>query len=495
MTGLDATAQVTPGVNWISGCSDPRFPGGACPLGTPGLMEAIFAAWGAYRTASQAASASFPSGPTIFEINRSTTFGALPDYRTPYAWQFNIGLQRELRPGLVLSVDYVFNRGMNYPLERDFNRVGAADTFNMANALAAMNAVQANLGCPLGPAGVNCAIASRTTIEAYAANGLGFGESAALGTPNFFAFPGMNPDFNHMQLTSMSGRSSYNALQVAVKGRLPSIKTLIRDWNILASYSLSRLEAAADDQFSSSSENSVNNDNPMAFFGPTNLDRTHIFSVGNLFRVPGGVRLNSIWRATTALPQSVFVPRMTGSGAEIFYTDYNGDGTTGDPLPGTNRGSYGRSLGCGAVAINRAIDRYNSTTAGHLTPAGQALVNSGLFTPLQLQTLGAVAPSVPRAPAGQVCLDSFINTDVRISRPIKLWRERITIEPALELFNLFNVANYDMPGNKLLGLLNGAPGSINGTTPGTRSNRAGFGGGSFSQGAPRSWQLALRITF
>jgi len=42
------------------------------------------------------------------------------------------------------------------------------------------------------------------------------------------------------------------------------------------------------------------------------------------------------------------------------------------------------------------------------------------------------------------CLDSFITTDVRIARPFKLRGERITIEPALEWFNLFNVANYGL---------------------------------------------------
>lgn len=122
-------------------------------------------------------------------------------------------------------------------------------------------------------------------------------------------------------------------------------------------------------------------------------------------------------------------------------------------------------------------------------------MNAGLFTEAQLKAPGAVSPQAVRAPEAQANLDSFITTDVRITRPFKLRGERIKIEPALEIFNLFNVANYDLPGNKLTGTLNGATGSINGTTAADRPNRAGFGSGSFALGIPRAWQLALRVSF
>jgi len=298
-----------------------------------------------------------------------------------------------------------------------------------------------------------------------------------------------------MHFSGPQGRSTYDALQVVARGRLPDLGDWIKDWTLAGSYSLSRLEASVENQIEGDLDFPIYNDDLFRFHGPTGYDRTHMLSIGSLFELPWGVRLNSIWRFFTALPQSVFVPPVSGSAAEIFYTDFNGDGTVGDPLPGTSRGSYGRDLGCGAAALNRVIDPFNASKAGTLTPAGQALVDAGLFTTTQLQSLGAISPSVPRAPAGQVCLDSFATTDVRISRPFKLWRERITVEPMWEWFNLFNVANYDLPGNKLSGLLTGTVGSINGTTRSNRPNRAGFGSGSFSPGTPRSWQFALRVSF
>jgi hypothetical protein len=123
------------------------------------------------------------------------------------------------------------------------------------------------------------------------------------------------------------------------------------------------------------------------------------------------------------------------------------------------------------------------------------LVNAGLFTEAQLIALGAISPNVAWAPSDQVNLDSFIMTDVRLGRPFKLRGKRVKIEPALETFNLFNIASYDLAGTKLVGALNGAPGSINGTTAADRPNRAGFGSGSFAPGIPRAWQLAVRLSF
>jgi hypothetical protein len=238
----------------------------------------------------------------------------------------------------------------------------------------------------------------------------------------------------------------------------------------------------------------ADNDNPLGFHGPTSLDRTHILSIGSMFQIPGRLNLNSIWRVMSPLSQTAWIPGVTWGADEVFYTDLTGDGVSGDWLPGTSMGSFERSVKDGK-ALNRLIDQYNHTQAGQLTPHGKVLVKAGLFTEAQLKALGAVSPTVVRAPDGQVGLDSFITTDVRLSRPFKLKQEAITIEPGIELFNVFNVANYDLPGNTLGPVLNGTPGSINGTTAAYRPNRAGFGSGSFALGIPRSWQFAVRVSF
>ncbi len=478
----DGPALVTPGVNWAG-----------LPIETPGLLDAIFAAQDAFRAAYQVAFANFPSAPSTCELTRACRVLA-PDYQTPYSIQFNLGFQRELRPGLVVSADYVRNRSLHFMMRYNANRTGAANTLNLSRALDAMRVVQDPLQCAAGAAGVQCAINYGATLTSYVNAGLGSLATASTNGPSISAFPGVNPNFNSFQLLTMSGFSNYSALQVNLRGRLPNLKTVVTNPNVVVSYALSRLEGTAEDQAVLNVADRVDNDNPLGFRGPTSLDRTHILSAAALFTIPGGVQLNSMWKAFSPLAQTLFLPQQVGGGGEIFMTDLNGDGTGQDVLPGTNRGSYGRDLGCGTAALNRVIGAYNSTQAGNLTPAGEALVTARLFTRDQLVTLGAVSPRLEPAPTGQVCLDWFVTTDVRIARPFKLKGERITVEPALEWFNLFNVANYDLPDNKLSGSLNAAVGSLNGTTGSNRPNRAG-GTGSFVLGAPRSWQLLLRITF
>jgi len=61
-------------------------------------------------------------------------------------------------------------------------------------------------------------------------------------------------------------------------------------------------------------------------------------------------------------------------------------------------------------------------------------------------------------------------------------------------YNLFNFANFDLPGNTLNGLLTGAGGQINGTTSVEHSiTRVGIGTGVYSLGAPRQIEFGLRL--
>jgi hypothetical protein len=62
-----------------------------------------------------------------------------------------------------------------------------------------------------------------------------------------------------------------------------------------------------------------------------------------------------------------------------------------------------------------------------------------------------------------------------------IFKEKLTIEPNVSLFNAFNFANFDLPGNTLTGLLLGSAGSVNGTTYTDHNvNRVGVGSGVFA---------------
>jgi len=463
-----------------------------------------------------------------------------PNYRSPYSVQMNAGIQHQFGRGTVLTVDYVRNVSLHYLLGIDVNHVGAARTLNPANALSAMqttfagfcNTGPANfdpvtgafVSCPgaggsrcstfaTGPA-VNCTIAGGASIADYANSGLDSGTVFAAGFPcPTCAFPGLNPNLGENQMLMPIGRSVYNALQVSVKSNLDHPLPGMSRMALLASYALSRFKSQAADQ--DFINNSTDFDNPNKFFGPNGLDRTHILGVGATMDFPWATRFSMSGHWATASAQTLTLPN-SGAPGEIFRSDVTGDGTVGDVVPGTNIGSFGRTIKPGG--INNLINSYNSTGAGQLTPAGQALVSAGLFTQAQLVALGGVTPTLTPAPKGQVGLsprftaDMYVSWRLRANKVFHGLSERVVVEPQIALFNVFNFQNWDPGGNTLSGVLSGTVGSANGTTahnqPGCdpvnnpdpctgRTNLVAPGSASGVNwyGVPRQWQFGVKLTF
>src|SRR5581483_131752 len=345
------------------------------------------------------------------------------------------------------------------------------------------------------------------TIQTFAANGLGSPANGLLTTivqpNNTFAFGGVDPSFGQIMLSDTIGRSVYNALQVRLNQNVANPFPGVRQLSWQANYSLSRFNSTAPDQDVVYAQNARDNLNPLHFFGPNALDRTHMLAFGGTFDVRGGLRVSMLTRIYSALPNSLSVPLQCNCPAEIFLTDLTGDGTGSDLLPGTNLGAFGRGVKVGS--LNSVINNFNSSTAGTLTPAGQALVSAGLFTSAQLKQLGAVVPAITNAPAGQVGIDNFIADDLRISYPFhlnRLWKgagEEFVLEPTVDIFNVVNKANFDPPAgfitSPIRGVLDGSVGSANGTTYAQRANRYGLGTGVFSQGIPRAFEIGMRVSF
>jgi hypothetical protein len=388
-----------------------------------------------------------------------------PDYRSPRSYQMNAGVQHQFGHGTVLTADYVRNVGLRYLVGQDTNKVGDARFLNFANAQNAIAATNAALGCgaSFSGASIDCAISKQATIGTYAQNGLDSGDFFAGGLPcPVCAFPGVNPNVGSLGVLFPIGRSLYNGLLVELKSNLnhplPGVKRMM----VISSYALSRFKSLGFDQ--DNGTGAIDDNNPLRFIGPNGLDRTHQVSVGSVIDLPWTTRIALATHWYTALPNTLSLP----SGGDIFTTDVDGDGNAGDVVPGSNVGSFGRSIKL--KDLNKFIANYNNTSAGKLTPAGQALVSAGLFTQAQLTAIGAVTPPIQPAPNGEVGISPLFTFDIHAAWELKLNRlihalpEPVILEPQIAIFNLFNFHNYDPVGNVLGGVLDGGPGDANGTT-------------------------------
>jgi len=497
------------------------------PLGPTGSYEgaakAITDLQAEYVTATSAVG---PAGanPNFVGNTLSLGYPYYPNFRTARSYQMNIGIQRQIGKG-VFTVDYLRNIGLHFQVGLDVNHVGDSRYLDMN---AALNAIAATIGAPVTQANASTLIGSwlaanpGATIDDFANNGLDSGNSFNSGYSVYYAyegllnsnnqpytpdsgaaFAGVNPALGNLYMNYPMGRSVYSGLQSEYRTQASNPFRGVKNLDLQLNYTLSRFvsNGGSDQHFT---PNAWDFRNPTAFSGPTAEDRTHQFKFGAMFEFAHhGPRLSLIGGFASPQPSDLRVPQFETTG-EIFRSDLTGDGTTNDFLdsagtgighPGTFMRSVSpKNLGAYITAFNNNFGNGNT-----LTPAGQALVNTGLFTQQQLIQLGAVIPAIAPPPANNAGNGYYKDMDTVLSWPFKL-RERLTVLPSVSFFNVFNFVNYGyFPGGIPNLSLSGSPGSINGTPAGvndaTNTIRIGRGSGVFAVGAPRETEFGLRFDF
>src|SRR5262249_32627339 len=137
--------------------------------------------------------------------------------------------------------------------------------------------------------------------------------------------------------------------------------------------------------------------------------------------------------------------------------DLNGDGTTGDLLPGTKVNQFNRGLG--KADLMRLVGDFNRAYAGKKDARGRTI------------------PAIT-LPADFQFGDAFLTQDIRLSRYFA-FGERYRLLLSSEAFNLFNVTN-----------LSGRSGDLLSPGFGQAARRVDQ---TFGSGGPRSFQLALGL--
>jgi hypothetical protein len=436
-------------------------------------------------------------------------------YLSPYAIQFNGGIEREIARGTVLSIDYVHNATIKVPLLIDVNHLGAARYLNVAAAQAAIKATTSSFGCPGdgSSADINCAIGAGAQITDFANNGLDSSTQYTGGVPISetgqapAAFAGANPNVGAGIFILPVGRSGYDALQIVLRQQVVHPVRGITSSTFQFSYALSKIVNPVSgtntgDQFFNSLP--YDNDDPNQYLGRPNLDHTNQLSFGGSLAVKYGLNVSLIGHFYSAGATDLTLDQGSGDPGEIFRTDVTGDGSTGDLVPGTLPGDYmHRVKGSG---LNRLINNYNSSHAGQPTPAGQALISAGLLSVQQLQALNGVQQQIATVPTTPIGNPAFRAFDATISYPIHLsrLREGLSLEPAVSMYNLANMSNF----GRLSGILantttaGGPVGTTNSFLNGPNnqavydgSPRTQRGSGTFAAGAPRTTEFQLKLNF
>jgi len=360
-----ASGLITPGVAG----GGPDFCGNNVHVGT--VIPEILAFWNQVKAGNplnlQApnpnyignfVAAGFSPGVALFD----------PNYKTPRSLQMNVGIQREIRHGMVFSADYLRNVETRTLIGIDQNGEGNISNFNLSGAQAAIATTVTNCGlgslaltadgtsnCPNNPRGGTGPYTPRpATMADFAVNGLGTSADAggqacplAIGQP--CAFGGKNASQAAFPFLQPEGRSEYNALQMTLKQNVNNPMRGIKAANFQVSYSLSRFANTGGLQITGGPGDNdqdfvlaaADNINPGRYFGPSLLDRTHQLSFGGYVDVPMGFRIGLISHFYSPLASSIDA-NTTGTAGEIFRSDFTGDGTFGDPIPGTKFGSFGR---------------------------------------------------------------------------------------------------------------------------------------------------------
>jgi hypothetical protein len=233
-----------------------------------------------------------------------------------------------------------------------------------------------------------------------------------------------------------SGRATYQGLLVRADKRLS------HRWQFLGSYAYSS-------NVGNNGGSGFNLDNPLANYGPLDRDFRHILNLSGLVQLPKKFELGFFVTYNSKAPFSAFLSGL----------DLNGDGTTGDLLPGTKVNQFNRGLGKGDLV--RLVNDFNTNLAGKKDALGR---------PIFPITLPATFDFGGR----------LWTHDLRLSREF-VFRERWQLTLIGEVFNLFNVANLSGYSGDLL-----SPGFGQPTSRATQV---------FGSGGPRSFQLAARVSF
>ena len=414
------------------------------------------------------------SGITCTAASPCPTGAVNADFREPHVAEWNIDIQRAITNSMTIDVAYVANHGWDEETTLDVNQpaIGAGYTPTILGA------------CALVPSTKNC-----TPSQAA--------ETAA--RPYNSAFPYLS----YISTTSNGDNSNYNALQVTVDQRVS------HGLSFLAGYTYAHALDTLNSGIGGGSLVPTSNADLRLNYGNSDNDLRHRFTFSPTYLIPGlkspgqmlqGWSLSGILTLQDGLPWSPndvtndflgdgeFANSATVSGG---MQPWNYTGPTSafksgpTPIP-----CFGALSGCTSTIPQACITAAQAPYAGNAQLQALALASlentgcyvqgGGILTPPAYGTIGDAVRNLFRSP-------NYYNVDMSIA---KLWqfKERYSAQFRMEFFNLFNRADFGIPGK--LDPNSGFSGQFgcSCTTPDSANPVLGSGG-------PRHIQFGLKLTF
>jgi hypothetical protein len=228
-----------------------------------------------------------------------------PAFAAPYAIHANVGVQRELTRGIVLTADLVWKRfERTFLLGVDFNHWGSND----------------------GPVIPACTLEQRSDDRALCSNG-------------------------SIYFDTTRGRARYKGVLLRIERRLSGGNQFQVSY-ALGSYLGSNGSTNGTGENSGGRATGFDNDHWFENYGPLPTDLRHVLNVSGMQVLPWGFQASFNLSAYSREPFSVWVSSV----------DFNGDGTQDDLLPGTTVNQFGRGLD--QADLETLVQRYNADVAG-----------------------------------------------------------------------------------------------------------------------------------
>jgi len=401
------------------------------------------------------------AAPTSVSSSASPSWGLDPSSNLPNTWQWNLTFEKELYRDSKLELAYVANRGIHLLRYKDVNAVVPADRLAFA---------------------LNNDTKARFTGVAAASAGAA------------------DPKFGTINYAEWTASSNYNALQALYRTRLKALDAQF-------AYTWSKSLADTDIRNSGNTCNYCNVtdvSNPHLDYGPTRINRPHVFVSNLVYDLPAFTGHSAPMRlALGGWEMAGILQYASGPSLSIFGLNGGATGAAGG-LQGTGYNN------------NQKPNRVLQDCRSHGGPKYQWF-NPAAFT-LDNYVLGSFGNSSVGSCEGP----GIANTDFSLYKNFKV-TERVNLQFRMEFYNFFNTPQF-RADNVQNQLASGAQACTTGVTAavcaGHANNTVGwsFAGNGISSGpnaipaygqqnfgqagalgvgdrGPREIQYALKINF